>query len=71
MPRPQLWVPILFIVLWPIYGNQFVAAQGNPEPDPRFEKLAKELYPKVKQEGVPPSTPRRPTQTPASSSPSG
>ena len=51
MPKPQLWVPILFMVLWSICGNQFVAAQGSPEADPRFEKLAKELYPKVKQEG--------------------
>jgi iron(III) transport system substrate-binding protein len=32
--------------------NQFAIAQTRPETDPRFEKLAKEFYPKAKQEGA-------------------
>ena len=32
--------------------NQFAIAQARPENDPRFEKLAKEFYPKAKQEGA-------------------
>ena len=32
--------------------NRFAIAQARPEADPRFEKLAKELYPKAKQEGA-------------------
>ena len=32
--------------------NTFAIAQARPETDPRFEKLAKEFYPKAKQEGA-------------------
>lgn len=32
--------------------NRFAVAQTRPEADPRFEKLAKELYPKAKQEAA-------------------
>jgi iron(III) transport system substrate-binding protein len=32
--------------------SQFAFAQARPEADPRFEKLAKEFYPKAKQEGA-------------------
>jgi iron(III) transport system substrate-binding protein len=32
--------------------NTPAIAQGGPETDPRFEKLAKEFYPKAKQEGA-------------------
>ncbi len=32
--------------------NTFAIAQARPESDPRFAKLAKELYPKAKQEGA-------------------
>jgi iron(III) transport system substrate-binding protein len=34
-----------------LIGN-FAGAQARPEPDARFEKLAKEFYPKAKQEGA-------------------
>jgi len=32
--------------------SKFAIAQARPESDPRFEKLAKEFYPKAKQEGA-------------------
>ena len=33
-------------------ANRVAIAQARPEADPRFEKLAKEFYPKAKQEGA-------------------
>jgi hypothetical protein len=33
-------------------ANRIAIAQPRPETDPRFEKLAKEFYPKAKQEGA-------------------
>src|SRR5262249_34204174 len=33
-------------------ANRVAIAQTRPETDPRFEKLAKDLYPKAKQEGA-------------------
>ena len=33
-------------------ANRIAIAQARPEADPRFEKLAKEFYPKAKQEGA-------------------
>jgi iron(III) transport system substrate-binding protein len=41
---------VLLLVL--LLTNHFAGAQAGPESDPRFEKLAKELYPKAKQEGA-------------------
>ncbi|HTF93036.1 MAG TPA: hypothetical protein VK632_08315, partial [Verrucomicrobiae bacterium] len=32
--------------------SKFALAQARPESDSRFEKLAKEFYPKAKQEGA-------------------
>jgi hypothetical protein len=32
--------------------DKLAMAQARPESDPRFEKLAKEFYPKAKQEGA-------------------
>jgi hypothetical protein len=32
--------------------NKLAIAQARPDSDPRFEKLAKEFYPKAKQEGA-------------------
>src|SRR5262245_39625498 len=33
-------------------ANRIAIAQARPESDPRFEKIAKEFYPKAKQEGA-------------------
>src|SRR5262249_56091931 len=33
-------------------ANRIAIAQARPEADPRFEKLAKDFYPKAKQEGA-------------------
>ena len=42
---------ILILVLLSLRGG-IASAQGGSDTDPRFEKLAKELYPKAKQEGA-------------------
>jgi ABC-type Fe3+ transport system substrate-binding protein len=42
---------ILFLVLLSLRGG-IALAQGSSDTDPRFEKLAKDLYPKAKQEGA-------------------
>jgi iron(III) transport system substrate-binding protein len=46
----QLILPALILVL--LISNSFAAAPQRQETDPRFEKLAKESYPKAKQEGA-------------------
>ncbi len=43
------FLSVMFALALP---NQFAIAQARPENDPRFEKLAKEFYPKAKQEGA-------------------
>ena len=41
------------LVIWAaVMSNKFSLAQTSSETDPRFEKLAKELYPKAKQENA-------------------
>lgn len=51
--RPRLSLLSLLSVLFALaLTNNFAAAQAKPETDPRFEKLAKEFYPKAKQEGA-------------------
>src|SRR6266550_2836503 len=41
----------LILVLFSLRGG-IALAQGGSDTDPRFEKLAKDLYPKAKQEGA-------------------
>ena len=41
----------LILVLLSLRGG-IALAQGGSDTDPRFEKLAKDLYPKAKQEGA-------------------
>src|ERR1700757_2339481 len=44
---------IASFVIWAVpTSNNFSLAQMGSETDPRFEKLAKDLYPKAKQEGA-------------------
>jgi len=51
--RKQLILPgFLFAILIVLLGNSFALAQQARETDPRFEKLAKEFYPKAKQEAA-------------------
>ena len=46
-------VTIVTLVIWvALTNNNFSLAQTGSETDPRFEKLAKDLYPKAKQEGA-------------------
>lgn len=40
------------VILITLIGNSFAVAQQPRETDPRFEKLAKDYYPKAKQEGA-------------------
>ena len=51
MPNKKLLLSLLSMVAVLVFNNGFAIAQAQPETDPRFEKLAKELYPKAKQEG--------------------
>src|SRR5678809_173753 len=43
---------LLALILVLLIGISFAAAPQRQETDPRFEKLAKEFYPKAKQEGA-------------------
>jgi hypothetical protein len=44
---------VVTLVIWVVLtSNNFSLAQTGLETDPRFEKLAKDLYPKAKQEGA-------------------
>lgn len=43
---------LLIAALAALSGDRSALAQAKPETDARFEKLAKELYPKAKQEGA-------------------
>ena len=52
MPNKKLLLSLLSMVAVLVFNNGFAIAQAQPETDPRFEKLAKELYPKAKQEGA-------------------
>ena len=48
----QLWVAVALIVA-PVHWSETVAlAESGSTTDPRFEKLAKDLYPKAKEEGA-------------------
>ena len=49
----KLLLPSFLSVVFGLTSTHSLAvAQARPETDPRFEKLAKELYPKAKQEGA-------------------
>ena len=52
MPNKKLFLSFLSVVTVLAFTNRFAVAQARPESDPRFEKLAKEFYPKAKQEGA-------------------
>ena len=52
MPNKKLLLSLLSMVAVLVFTNGFAIAQAQPETDPRFEKLAKEFYPKAKQEGA-------------------
>jgi iron(III) transport system substrate-binding protein len=52
MAKKQLFSSLLFVTFSLFLADQFALAQARPETDSRFEKLAKELYPKAKQEGA-------------------
>jgi iron(III) transport system substrate-binding protein len=52
MSNKKLLLSILFVVAVLGLTNKPAIAQARPESDPRFEKLAKEFYPKAKQEGA-------------------
>ena len=43
---------VTLVILVVLTSNNFSLAQTASETDPRFEKLAKDLYPKAKQEGA-------------------
>jgi ABC-type Fe3+ transport system substrate-binding protein len=51
---PQRWISMsLFLLLFTlVVPSRSAIAQARPEADSAFEKLAKELYPKAKQEGA-------------------
>ena len=49
--KTKLWVIALPVTLRLIWHADFATAQTGTETDPRFEKLATELYPKAKPEG--------------------
>jgi hypothetical protein len=48
----KLYLFPLFVLVLLAFAYIPAAAQARPETDPRFEKLAKDLYPKAKQEGA-------------------
>jgi ABC-type thiamine transport system substrate-binding protein len=52
MPNKKLLLSLLSVVAVLAFTNRLAVAQARPESDPRFEKLAKEFYPKAKQEGA-------------------
>jgi iron(III) transport system substrate-binding protein len=52
MPNKKLLLSLLSVVAVLAFTNRLAVAQARPESDSRFEKLAKEFYPKAKQEGA-------------------
>lgn len=52
MARRLLWSLVLSATWMWACANPLSAAQAGPESDSRFEKLAKDFYPKAKQEGA-------------------
>jgi iron(III) transport system substrate-binding protein len=52
MPNKKLLLSLLCLVGVLAATDEFVIAQAPPESDARFEKLAKELYPRAKQEAA-------------------
>jgi hypothetical protein len=52
MVKKKLLLSLLSVVAVLAFSNKLAVAQARPESDPRFEKLAKEFYPKAKQEGA-------------------
>jgi hypothetical protein len=52
MMSKKLFLSFLSLVVAVALTETLAIAQARPENDPRFEKLAKELYPKAKQEGA-------------------
>jgi len=52
MPNKKLWLFLLSAIGVLTLRSELAIAQTRPETDPRFEKVAKELYPKAKQEGA-------------------
>ena len=52
MPKKKLFPAFLTAVAFLAFTHELSIAQARPETDPRFEKLAKEFYPKAKQEGA-------------------
>lgn len=52
MPNTKLLLSLLSVVAVLAFNNRLAVAQARPESDLRFEKLAKEFYPKAKQEGA-------------------
>jgi iron(III) transport system substrate-binding protein len=50
--RRNNWLRVLSIFVCSLLSNQLWAGQGGSDTDPRFEKLATELYPKAKQEAA-------------------
>jgi iron(III) transport system substrate-binding protein len=52
MISEKLWLPLLSVLVALALTDKLATAQARSETDPRFEKLAKEFYPKAKQEGA-------------------
>ena len=52
MLKTMLLAIVTLVILVVLASNDFSLAQTGSETDPRFEKLAKDLYPKAKQEGA-------------------
>ncbi len=52
MVKKKLLLPLLSVVFALTLTDKLAIAQARSETDPRFEKLAKEFYPKAKQEGA-------------------
>src|ERR1700751_336815 len=47
----KLLVSLISLAAVLLFAHTAAFSQAKPETDPRFEKLAKEFYPKAKQEG--------------------
>src|SRR5262245_64096589 len=52
MLKKKLLLSFLSAIFALALANRIAIAQARPEADPRFEKIAKEFYPKAKQEGA-------------------
>jgi iron(III) transport system substrate-binding protein len=52
MPNKKLLLSLLSLIAIFALTDKLAIAQARPQSDARFEKLAKELYPKAKQEGA-------------------